>query len=151
MLEGKSFQADRVYVSPLRRCRETAEILFPGQSVQVVEDFRETDFGAFEGHTYEELKDDPAYRNWLATNGAAAPPGGESKESQQRRTVSAFLAVSQNWGEDETAALVVHGGTIMALLEALEPSCQFFRWQAESGGGYRCQWDGNSLVVVDRI
>jgi len=46
-----------------------------------------------------------------------------------------------------TAALVVHGGTIMSLLEALEGSGQFYRWQAPNGGGYLCRWDGHRLTV----
>ena len=58
-------EADRVYVSPMARCRETAALLYPGVAQEVVPGFRETDFGSFEGHTYEELKGDPAYRAWL--------------------------------------------------------------------------------------
>ena len=49
--------ANQIYASPLLRCRETASLLFPSQPFEVVEDFRECDFGAFENHTYEELKD----------------------------------------------------------------------------------------------
>ena len=74
-------EADRVYVSPMARCGETAALLYPGVAQEVVPGFRETDFGSFEGHTYEELKDDPAYRAWLDGAGAAAPPGGEGREA----------------------------------------------------------------------
>ena len=45
-------------------------------------------------------------------------------------------------------ALVVHGGTILCLLEALEPSHRFYDWQAPNGGGYACTWDGERLTVV---
>lgn len=40
-----------VYVSPLRRTAETAEILFPGAEQSAVPDFREMDFGVFEGRS----------------------------------------------------------------------------------------------------
>ena len=55
--------------------------------------FRETGFGIFEGHTYEELKDDPAYQLWLDTAGEIPPPGGESKAAQKIRTLGAFHSV----------------------------------------------------------
>ena len=48
---------------------------------------------------------------------------------------------------DKKLALVVHGGTIMTLLEALEPGGQFYRWQAPNGGGFRCSWDGGVLTA----
>lgn len=147
-LEGRILPpVDAVYVSPLLRCRETAAILFPGQTPRMVDDLRECGFGAFENHTYEELKDDPAYQLWLNTGGASAPPGGEDRASQQRRTVRAFLALAARHGAGDFIALVVHGGTIMCLLEALEESRQFYRWQVPNGGGFRCQWDGERLAV----
>jgi len=143
--------AGKVYVSPLHRCRETAALLYPAIPHEVVPDLRECDFGAFEGHTYEELKDDPTYRTWLDTAGQSAPPGGERKADMARRTLAAFRAIASRHRPEDTIALVVHGGTIMALLEALEDSHQFYRWQAPNGGGYRCQWDGERLTVEETI
>ena len=55
-LEGvRPPEAEYVYVSPMIRCRETAAILYPGMEHIAVPGFRETGFGIFEGHTYEEL------------------------------------------------------------------------------------------------
>ncbi len=139
--------AEAVYVSPLLRCRETAALLYPGAAQTVVPGLRETDFGAFEGRTYEELQDSPAYRAWLDSAGQAAPPGGESKEQVRRRVLAAFRAVTAGHAPGERLALVVHGGTIMTLLEALEPGGQFYRWQAPNGGGFRCRWDGGVLTA----
>lgn len=143
--------ADRIIASPLLRCRETAEILYPGQDVEIVDGLRETDFGAFENHTYEELKDDPRYCAWLDAAGVTAPPGGESRIQQQERTVRAFRGIMETCREDERVALVVHGGTIMCLLEALEPSHRFYDWQAPNGGGYACTWDGEQLTVAGAL
>ena len=36
-----------VYVSPLKRCVQTAEILFPGEPVHIIEELAECDFGSF--------------------------------------------------------------------------------------------------------
>ena len=34
-----------VFVSPMRRCMETAQLLYPDAQIAVIEDFRECDFG----------------------------------------------------------------------------------------------------------
>lgn len=146
-LGGRRYAADRLFVSPLRRCRETAAILFPGQDQEAVPDLRECAFGDFEMRTYGELKDDAAYRAWLGSGGQEAPPGGESMPEQRERSVRAFRGLMAACGEGETAALVVHGGTIMCLLEALEATHQFYAWQCPPGGGFRCRWDGEALQV----
>ena len=192
LVGGRLPAVERVYSSSLRRCRETAALLYPGMEPELVPDLRETDMGAFEGHTYGELKDDPAYQAWLDSTGTAAPPGGESKEAVRRRTVAAFLSIVERpadrialvvhggtvmatgTGKTRTAssltdvlsrgkhvtnilfladrtALVVHGGTIMTLLEALEPSRQFYCWQVPNGGGYRCRWASGVLTAEERI
>lgn len=151
-LAGLRFPAvDKVYASPLLRCRETAALLYPGMEAEVVPALRETDFGSFEGHTYEELKDDPAYRAWLDSAGAAPPPGGEGSEAVRRRVTEAFLALAEHWGPEERAALVVHGGTIMTLLEAFEPSHRFYDWQAPNGSGWRCRWEAGALLDTEKL
>lgn len=38
-----------VYTSPLRRCIQTAEFLYPNNMLTVVDDLQEMDFGEFEG------------------------------------------------------------------------------------------------------
>lgn len=38
-----------VFSSPLKRCVETAEILYPDQDIYIIEELRECDFGIFEG------------------------------------------------------------------------------------------------------
>ena len=50
---------EHIYRSPLQRCRRTAELLWPGVEMTVVDELRESDFGPFEGKNHEELKDDP--------------------------------------------------------------------------------------------
>lgn len=54
--EGRYPAVERVFASPLRRCRETARLLYPAMEMEIVEDFRECDFGAFEGLSYADLE-----------------------------------------------------------------------------------------------
>lgn len=89
-----------VYCSDLRRCRETLAALVPRPMPQAVYDSRlkEMDFGAWEGYTYDQLKDNPLYQSWIdnpgpqrlrkGRRGRNSPPGlsisGHSFSRKQR-------------------------------------------------------------------
>ena len=57
--------ADLLFSGPMKRCLETAQILYPGQTPICIPEWTEMDFGAFEGHNYQELSGDPAYQRWI--------------------------------------------------------------------------------------
>ena len=146
------FQAVRpelVYASPLKRCVQTAEILFPEIPVKLVPDLRECDFGAFENKNYKELSGNDAYQAWIDSGGTLPFPGGESREAFQERCRKGFLEVREDirLQMDVRAALVVHGGTIMSILSAFaspeESGCgeNFYRWQVKNGEGFRALWE----------
>ena len=42
-----------IYSSPMRRCIETAKVLYPGFHIESIDGFQETDFGPFERKNYE--------------------------------------------------------------------------------------------------
>ncbi len=71
-------RVQRVYSSPLKRCLETAEILFEKCETIAVHDLRELDFGEFEGKSVEELINRDDYKEWLKGGIDNCPPGGES-------------------------------------------------------------------------
>jgi alpha-ribazole phosphatase len=137
----------RVFASPMRRCVQTAGILWPDAPTTLVPDFRECDFGAFEYGTYEQLKDRAEYRQWLDSAGNAPFPGGESRGQFSARVVRAFdLVALEAQALGGAAALVVHGGTIMAILEARAlPRRDFYAYQVQNGGGYRAEWKDGAL------
>ncbi len=82
-----------VYVSPLKRARQTAEICFPGARQVVVNDLREMDFGDFEGRTSAEMEHDPAYRAWVDGGCVEACPNGESIPAFAGRVKKTFDGV----------------------------------------------------------
>lgn len=128
-----------VAVSPMKRCRESAELLFPGKKQEVCDAFRECDFGQFENRNYEELKNRPEYQRWIDSGGMEAFPGGESRERFAGRCVEGFVQKVTELQERkiERAAFVVHGGTIMAILEWLDHKQRpFYHWQAENGAAF---------------
>ncbi len=133
-------QVDAVVTSPLLRCRQTAEILFPGISPQVDEGLRECDFGIFEGRSADEMHDDTAYRMWVDGRCKAPIPGGEGIDGFTQRSVEAFTRIARAQGPAVRAlALVVHGGTIMAVLDALEGSRSYFEYHVDNGACIECE------------
>ena len=82
-----------VYVSPLKRARETASILFPEAVQVVIPELAEMNFGKFEGRNYKEMENDPDYRAWVEGMCLGKCPGGESREEFCARTCEAFLEV----------------------------------------------------------
>ncbi|MDD3192540.1 MAG: histidine phosphatase family protein [Oscillospiraceae bacterium] len=142
---GRLAVPDALWRSPLRRCGETAAILYPAVPAQVCADLRECDFGAFEGKTYDQLKDEPGYRRWLDCGGTVPFPGGEDPMAFRARSRLAFGSIAADTAKrypGGTLAVVCHGGTIMAVLEAFsDPRSSFYDWQAPNGGGYRFFYD----------
>lgn len=134
---------DGIVTSPYLRCLQTAEALFECKEPVQVEAFRELDFGAFEYKNYQELNQEPEYQCFIDCGGNIAFPGGEEPSAFKERCQEAFLqcmeqAEQQNW---KRVAFVVHGGTIMAILEALGyPERNYFDYQVENGKGYCTCW-----------
>ena len=142
-LKGKEYPAvQRVFVSPMKRCRETAELIYPGVPVEIVEDFRECDFGEFENKNYAELNGRADYQAWIDSNGEIPFPGGESRAEFAARCVKAFDdLMRRNFQED--CAIIAHGGTIMAIMEqCAEPKGGYYDFQVKNGEGYILRSDG---------
>ena len=153
-LAGKQLpEVERLYVSPMKRCVETAEILWPGfdrKKMQKVTDLRECDFGDFENKKYKELSGNGDYQAWIDSNGTLPFPNGESMDAFKSRCLEAFARIveevsgaEQEWiASGKTgifrAGIVVHGGTIMAILEQYGyPKAAYFDYQVKNGCGYR--------------
>lgn len=135
-------EVQAVAVSSLRRCIETADMIYPDVRKVVCRELRECDFGLFENKNYEELKDHPEYQRWLLSGGRIPFPKGEGRDEFCARCVKGFLCLAERFMEEalESAAFVVHGGTIMAVLDRLAPHEEgFYHWQCKNGGGYRAK------------
>lgn len=141
---------DRLFTSPMKRCIETAEIIYPDKKPVVVDPLREMDFGDFEGKNYEELNGDQRYQAWIDSGGTIAFPNGESREAFIQRCCAGMRDVvsqldefiiskqmMQEYQREITIGLVVHGGTIMALCSAFGGG-EYFDYQVANGAGYIC-------------
>jgi alpha-ribazole phosphatase len=131
--------ADVFFSSPLRRCTQTLELLYPGAVPQLVPALAECDFGDFEGKTLDELKDDVSYKEWIAKKGMIAPPHGESSPDFQKRCCDAFEGIVDSLLRtgQRNAVIMAHGGTLMFILGTYGyPNKPFYEWLSGNGMGY---------------
>ena len=145
---GRYSPVEMVFASPMKRCLETAEILFPGIPCRKIKGLEECDFGEFEYENYQSLKGDDRYQAWIDSGGSLPFPRGESREEFQERCCQAFLEACQTAEKAgvDRVAFVVHGGTIMAVLDRFSrPHRDYYDWQAKNGEGYEMDWEDGAL------
>lgn len=127
----------RFLTSGMLRTEQTLNILFGPVPHEQRPEFREVDFGIFEMHTYEELKENPAYQAWLTgDNMENIPPEGESGNQMCARVLKALPELFT-----EDTVLVTHGGVIAAIMDHLFPEehKSRYQWQPTPGHGYRIE------------
>lgn len=144
-----------IWISPMRRCLETAELIFTGRKFLTSDGLRECDFGSFEGKSWQELQGDDDYQAWIDSGGSMKFPGGEGPDAFRGRCRRAFCEIisdarkgsSQGAGETDMI-FVVHGGTIMSLMSAFAvPHRDYFDWHVGNGGGFECSLNGSIMVM----
>ena len=84
-----------LFISPMLRCQESAGILFPGKKAYPIEEWREMNFGAYEGKNYEDLKNDSYYQKWIDSNGTLPFPEGESQQEYIKRCQRGLLTATK--------------------------------------------------------
>ncbi|MGW7070128.1 bifunctional RNase H/acid phosphatase [Streptomyces sp. NPDC054855] len=138
--------------SPLKRCQETAQAVAArlGLDVRVDDGLRETDFGAWEGLTFGEVRArQPEELNaWLASPDAA-PPGGESFAEVAHRVSAARDRLTAEYA-GRTVLLVTHVTPIKTLVRLAlgAPPESLFRMElsAASVSAVAYYGDGNASV-----
>ena len=125
----------RLFVSPMKRARETAEILFPGAHPVVISELREMDFGVFEGKNYSELDGNPDYQAWIDSGGAMQIPGGESMESFRKRSTEGLRKAAALSPQESEIYIIAHGGTVMAVMSALTGE-DYYDFYSGNGCGF---------------
>ena len=134
---------DYLFSSPMRRCTQTARILYPKQEIFVIPEWMEMDFGDFEGKNYVELKENEYYQKWIDSNGTLPFPNGESREDFTERCKQGFYKMLSQLNSlhlinrTVKVGLVIHGGTIMSLLSTFCGG-EYFDYQVVNSDGYIC-------------
>lgn len=143
---------DDVLASPMKRCLQTARLIYSEKNITVCSDFRECDFGDFEGKNYRELTGNADYQKWIDSDGTAAFPNGETPSDFKKRCIAEFENVAAKFDENSVPALVVHGGTIMSVLEKYAfPKGGYYGFQVANAHGFVTEFDGEKIIITERI
>ena len=141
-----------IVTSPLLRAVQTAQEVAAATGAAVVTDdgFRETDFGAWEGRTFAEVRERwPAELTaWLA-DPEAAPPGGESFADVSAR-VTAGLDRVLAARPGQTVLVVSHVTPIKTLVAAalLAPPAALYRMHLDVAALSEIDWYADGPAVL---
>lgn len=132
---------DAYFTSGAKRANETFKLLYEDRQYSEIKGFFEYDFGDFEMKSYEDLKEDEDYINWIIDeSGDVSCPNGESKNKYKKRIKDEFIKFV-NYLKDNginSVLVVSHGGTIGTILEEFyDNSKNFYSWQPSFGEGYK--------------
>lgn len=131
-------EIERLYSSPMLRCRQTGAVLYPDFEPVTVEELKEYDFGSFENKTAAELESNPSFIPWTSGR-LSAPPGGEDNSGFIKRICVGFnkIVLDMIEGGLTESAVIMHGGAIMMLLGvSAVPRNKPVEWTADNGRGY---------------
>ncbi|HEC69782.1 MAG TPA: histidine phosphatase family protein [Candidatus Omnitrophica bacterium] len=137
-----NFKVDRVYSSDLKRASETAKIVFKNKSFELSSDFREMNFGIFEGLNYQEImqKYPQIYIRWIDEPLNIRLPKGEGLVDLSRRVKRGLSKIfTQN--RAETIAIVTHAGPIRIIL------CEILNYKLEHF--WKIKQDISALNIIN--
>jgi ribonuclease H / adenosylcobalamin/alpha-ribazole phosphatase len=143
---------DAIVTSPLLRAMRTAQEVAAVTGAAVVTDdgFRETDFGAWEGLTFTEVRErwPSEVTTWLA-DPDAAPPGGESFAEVSTRVTAALHRVLAD-REGQTVLIVSHVTPIKTLVAAalLAPPAALYRMHLDVAALCEIDWYADGPAVL---
>lgn len=143
---------DIVISSPMKRCLQTAEIIYPDKKIIVRSNLKECNFGDFEGKNYLELSGNTDYQHWIDSGGTLAFPSGENPADFKKRCIKEFDKIVSEYAENAVLAYVVHGGTIMSILEKYAyPKGGYYDFQAENAHGFVTGFDSEKIIILEKI
>lgn len=142
-----------VISSPMLRARQTADAIATaiGATSRVDEDWRECDFGAWEGLTLTEIGErfPEVIARWYGST-SIAPPGGESLDEVFRRTgVARDKAIARHPGQP--VVVVTHSMPLRALVRQVlgAPPEAYFRLQPAPGSLTEVQVYSDGMMTIN--
>ena len=151
---------EKLYVSPMTRTLQTADIIYPEMNYEIVEGMRECNFGEFEGRSFQELMTmDANFTKWLDPKEKYRPLGGESNEEFAGRVIMAINDILKDMMTNgiHEAAVVTHGGVIAMLMIMIAfPRKPAYEWNTDNGCGFTIQttpemWMRDGAVEATQI
>ncbi len=118
LLSLNGLEFDKIYSSPLFRCRKLAEDLFPANKIIFDDRLKELDFGDWELKTWNEVYGNPEGKAWMDNYLEAPCPCGESYKELRQRVNEFYMEISER--NFRQIAIVTHAGVIRLLKSIVE-------------------------------
>lgn len=134
----------KFFTSGKLRTEQTLFLLYGEVEHEKLEALQEMNFGIFEGHSYDELKENFEFCKWIESHDSAAP-GGESRTQFRNRVHEGlkelFFKHALNKGEDDSSnesLIICHGGVISVIMMKVLDDAEknFYDWIPAPGRGY---------------
>jgi broad specificity phosphatase PhoE len=108
---------DAIYCSPQPRTQQTAAPLARARGLQIRIDaaFDEVDLGEWQGRSFDEVREQPAWQHWLEHRSSAQPPGGEPFAEVPVRAGAGLRRLVEAH-PDQHVLVVSHGDVIKAMI-----------------------------------
>ncbi len=140
----KDLQAAKLWCSPLKRARQTAQIVFPCRTPEIIPELREVDFGAWETLSFAEIaaQNPVLVDKWARFDEDFSFPDGESMKDFLNRIKHIADRMRR---EQDDLVLVTHGGVIRSLLCELQglPPEKYVTFSIQRGGMLTVRISGN--------
>ncbi len=139
-----------VFSSPMKRCIQTANMIFPGCEPVIIPQWKEIDVGEFEGKNDKDLENNADNKKWIDSTGTIAFPNGESREEFVERTMQGFKECMDFCKKKrlKNIACVVHGGTIMAIASSITGK-DYYSFMLKAGENIHLEIDLEKLKFED--
>lgn len=151
--EFSNITCEALYCSDLLRCQQTLTHIASPQMGQAKLDprLREINFGQWEGLTYDQLKDNLQYRDWIDAPQEVTPPGGEPwtafaarMDSFLEESLMSFSPILHSRSINvPKVAVITHGGVIRYMVSRLIPDQGFWDTQVIPGQAIKIRLDGD--------
>ena len=130
-------QAETLFVSPMKRTIETAEVLYPNHKRILVSPLVEANYGIMEGKPISEVG--AFFMQWMNPDDPIVPEGSESYYAFRARSAAVIATLLEGMMKSGIfeAIAVTHGGIIASALSAIGlPEQEERMWYADNGTGY---------------
>ncbi len=119
-IKTSALKIDVLFCSPLKRTKQTADILFPKKKVIFEPRLKELNFGKWEGLKYKEIMEryGTAFSSWISDPFSLRPPQGENLLDLQKRCMS-FLEFVLKKFKHKKIGIISHAGPIRIMLIGL--------------------------------
>ena len=101
-----------IYSSPLKRCRQLANHIYPDVTITFADDLKEMHFGEWELQPWDQIPNEPL-EVWMKDFVNVRVPSGENYLDLYNRTITFYNHIIN---KNQSAAIFTHSGNIRSIL-----------------------------------